>query len=124
MESITYNIRIVDTSGCIMNDKQEIWGFPKNDVFLPRAFIPNNPVMTENKILKPVYVGIKELKSFRVFDRFGHIIFSTNNMAHFWDGTTNNGKLSPTETYSWIIVAIDTQGKQIIKKGNVTLIRN
>jgi gliding motility-associated-like protein len=124
MESITYNIRIVDTSGCIMNDKQEIWGFPKNDVFLPRAFIPNNPVMTENKILKPVYVGIKELKSFRVFDRFGHLIFSTNDMAHFWDGTTNNGKLSPTETYSWIIVAIDTQGKQIIKKGNVTLIRN
>lgn len=123
-ESIAYNIRIVDSSGCIINDKQEVWGFPKSDVFLPRAFIPNNPVMTENKILKPVYVGIKELKSFRVFDRFGHMVFSTNDMAQFWDGTTNNGKLSPTETYSWIIVAIDTKGKQIIKKGNVTLIRN
>lgn len=123
-ESLVYNIRIVDTSGCIINDRQEVWGFPNSDVFLPRAFIPNNPVMTENKILKPVYVGIKELKSFRVFDRFGHMVFSTNDMAMFWDGTTNNGKLSPTETYSWIIVAIDTQGKQVIKKGNVTLIRN
>lgn len=122
--SITYNIRIVDTSGCIINDKQEVWGFAQSDVFLPRAFIPNNPVMTENKILRPVYVGIKELKSFRVFDRFGHQVFGTNDMSKYWDGTTNNGKLSPTETYTWIIVAIDTQGKQIIRKGNVTLIRN
>ena len=53
----------------------------------------------------------------------GHEVFTTNSMSKYWDGTSN-GKEVPTETYSWIILAIDEQGKQLMRKGNVTLIRN
>ena len=118
-----YLITIIDSAGCTITDRVEIWGFIGNDIFLPRAFIPNNASVAENRILKPVYVGIKEIRYFKVFDRMGHEVFTTNNMSKYWDGTTN-GKEVPTETYSWIILAIDEQGKQLIRKGNVTLIRN
>ncbi len=117
-----YVIKIIDSAGCTITDRLEIWGFIGNNIFLPRAFIPNNASVAENRILKPVYVGIKEIRYFKVFDRMGHEVFTTNSMSQYWDGTTN-GKELPTETYSWIILAIDEQGKQLIRKGNVTLIR-
>ena len=117
-----YIIKIIDSAGCTITDRLEIWGFIGNNIFLPRAFIPNNASVAENRILKPVYVGIKEIRYFKVFDRMGHEVFTTNSMSQYWDGTTN-GKEVPTETYSWIILAIDEQGKQLIRKGNVTLIR-
>jgi len=117
-----YVIKIIDSAGCTITDRLEIWGFIGNNIFLPRAFIPNNASVAENRILKPVYVGIKEIRYFKVFDRMGHEVFTTNSMSQYWDGTTN-GKEVPTETYSWIILAIDEQGKQLIRKGNVTLIR-
>ena len=117
-----YVIKIIDSAGCTITDRLEIWGFIGNNIFLPRAFIPNNASVAENRILKPVYVGIKEIRYFKVFDRMGHEVFTTNSMSQYWDGTSN-GKEVPTETYSWIILAIDEQGKQLIRKGNVTLIR-
>jgi gliding motility-associated-like protein len=118
-----YLIKIIDSAGCTITDRVEIWGFMGNDIFLPRAFIPNNASVAENRILKPVYVGIKEIRYFKVFDRMGHEVFTTNSMSQYWDGTSK-GKEVPTETYSWIILAIDEQGKQLMRKGNVTLIRN
>ena len=116
-----YKITIIDSAGCTINDRQEIWGFPGTDIFLPRAFIPasNN---RDNAIFKPIYVGVTVIKYFKIYDRFGHEVFSTSDMSKYWDGTSN-GVNQPMETYTWIIQGFDYNNKPVIRQGNVTLIR-
>lgn len=116
-----YKITIIDSAGCTINDRQEIWGFPGTDIFLPRAFIPasNN---RENAIFKPIYVGVTAIKYFKIYDRFGHEVFTTSDMSKYWDGTLN-GVNQPMETYTWIIQGLDNNNKPVIRQGNVTLVR-
>jgi gliding motility-associated-like protein len=116
-----YKITIIDSAGCTINDTQEVWGFPGTDIFLPRAFVPasNN---RENSIFKPIYVGVTAIKYFKIYDRFGHEVFTTSDMSKYWDGTTN-GVNQPMETYTWIIQGFDYNNKPVIRQGNVTLIR-
>jgi hypothetical protein len=117
----TYKITIIDSAGCTITDRQEIWGFPGTDIFLPRAFIPasNN---RDNAIFKPIYVGVTAIKYFKIYDRFGHEVFTTSDMSKYWDGTSN-GVNQPMETYTWIIQGFDYNNKPVIRQGNVTLIR-
>ena len=116
-----YKISIIDSAGCTITDTQEIWGFPGTDVFLPRAFNPGSNIK-ENTIFKPIYVGVTGIKSFKIYDRFGHEVFSCTDMSKYWDGTTN-GVNQPMETYTWIIQGIDYNNKPVIRQGNVTLVR-
>ena len=44
-------------------------------------------------------------------------------MGKSWDGTYN-GKQLPTDTYCWIIAAVNDKATTISQKGNVTLIRD
>ncbi len=116
-----YKITIIDSAGCTITDRQEVWGFPGTDIFLPRAFIPasNN---RDNAIFKPIYVGVTVIKYFKIYDRFGHEVFSTSDMNKYWDGTSN-GVNQPMETYTWIIQGFDYNNKPVIRQGNVTLVR-
>ena len=117
----TYKITIIDSAGCTINDRQEIWGFPGTDIFLPRAFIPASS-NRDNAIFKPIYVGVTAIKYFKIYDRFGHEVFTTSDMSKHWDGTSN-GVNQPMETYTWIIQGFDYNNKPVIRQGNVTLIR-
>ncbi len=118
---ISYTISITDSLGCKVKDKQEIWLFADADIFVPTAFTPNGD--GANDILKPLYVNIAKVNYFRIFDRWGKVVFETSDMGKAWDGTLNGSNL-PMETYSWMISAITQQGKESVKKGNTTLIRN
>jgi gliding motility-associated-like protein len=118
---IIYNISIKDSSGCVNNDKQEVWIFEKPDVFVPTAFTPTNSP-TKNDLFKPFYINIQSLKSFRIFSRWGVKVFETNDMTKAWDGTINNAP-APLESYSWVVECYDINGNLIVKKGMVTLIK-
>ena len=118
---INYTINITDSLGCKVKDKQEIWLFADADIFVPTAFTPNGD--GANDILKPLYVNIAKINYFRIFDRWGKVVFETSDMGKGWDATLNGNNL-PMETYSWMISAITQQGKELIRKGNATLIRN
>jgi len=117
---INYIITIKDSSGCINNDKQEVWIFEKPDVYAPTAFTPNNDGVNDH--FTPFYINIKNLESFRIYNRWGGKIFETNDMSKFWDGTVNGVK-APLETYAWVVECFDVNGEKIVRKGMVTLIR-
>jgi gliding motility-associated-like protein len=118
---ILYSIAITDSFGCTVKDKQEVWLFATANIFLPTAFTPNGD--GANDLFKPTYINITKLEFFRVFDRWGKIIFETSDMGKSWDGTYN-GKQLPTDTYCWIIAAVNDKATTISQKGNVTLIRD
>jgi gliding motility-associated-like protein len=121
IDSITYLVKVSTREGCYAYDSLTVFMFKtKPDIFIPSAFTPNGDGM--NDILKPVPVGIKQFNFFRVYNRWGNLLYSTSTIGAGWDGTFG-GKLQQSETYVYVAQGIDYTGKLITKKGTVVLIR-
>jgi len=67
-------------------------------------------------------VGIKSIEYFRVYNRWGELVFSTTINGQGWDGKIG-GTPQATNTFVWIVKGIDYLEKPFVKKGAVTLIR-
>lgn len=116
---ISYVLKAYNAAGCFDTDTINIKVFQTlPDIFVPNAFIPGSI----NNELKPKAVGISSLDYFRVYSRWGQIMFQTNELNRGWDGRTN-GVLQNGGTYVWIISGTDYTGKKVIKKGTAVLIR-
>ncbi|MEO5945983.1 MAG: gliding motility-associated C-terminal domain-containing protein, partial [Chitinophagaceae bacterium] len=90
------------------------------EIYLPTAFTPNGD--GRNDRFLPVPVGIKSLNYFRVFNRWGQLVFQTKTLHDGWDGKLNGGQQA-LGVYVWMIEAVTNQDKVITKKGTVTLLR-
>lgn len=90
------------------------------NISVPTAFSPNGD--HHNDYLDIFLIGIKELRFFRVFNRWGQLLFETNDVRQLWDGTYK-GKRQPAETYVWIAEGIDVDGKTVIRRGQTILLR-
>jgi gliding motility-associated-like protein len=115
-----YLIAIGVPSGCTTVDTLLVRVHESNRVYVPNVFSPNGDGQNDKLYLIPV--GISELKSFRIFNRWGKKMFETASITQGWDGTFN-GQLQPIETYVWTVLAIDKNGKTIYQEGTVTLLR-
>ena len=89
-------------------------------VFVPTAFTPNND--GKNDILKPIPAGIARIEYFMVYNRWGQQVFQSSAASQGWDGRIN-GKLQGTNTYVWLVKAVDYTGATYFQKGTVTLIQ-
>jgi gliding motility-associated-like protein len=107
-------------SGCITTDTLLVRFFKNDDVFVPSAFTPDGD--GHNDYLKVIMVQASQLRSLRVFNRWGNLVFETNDPSKGWDGNWK-GEKQRGETYLWYCEAIGHDGKIIKKSGNVTLIR-
>jgi gliding motility-associated-like protein len=89
--------------------------------FTPSAFTPNGDGM--NDIFK-VELRFVTSGSMMIYDRWGSIIFETNNLKQGWDGTEASGsRLAPVGTYAYKIQTLDDKGTPTSYTGSVTLIR-
>jgi gliding motility-associated-like protein len=66
--------------------------------------------------------NIASLGYFKVYNRWGQMVFQTNVMGKGWDGTIN-GVQQPTETYTWLLECTDNDGNIIKLSGRSVLIR-
>ena len=120
-DGITYLVRATNPQGCYGEDAITVRVFKTGpDIFVPTAFTPNGD--GRNDVLRPIPVGIKQLNFFRIYNRWGQLVFSTSEMGKGWDGTVS-GQPQSTANFVFIVEGIDYTGKTILKKGNVTLIR-
>ena len=120
-ESITYIVRATNAIGCYGEDTITVKLFEKGpDIYVPSGFTPNGD--GHNDILRPICVGIKQLNYFRIYNRWGQLVFSTSQMEQGWDGNIS-GQAQPTGNFVYIVQGIDYTGKIVFKKGNVMLLR-
>ncbi|MEZ5045946.1 MAG: gliding motility-associated C-terminal domain-containing protein [Chitinophagaceae bacterium] len=118
-EDMTYWVKLSSAQGgCEDRDTMQIH-VKCTDIYLPNAFNPRSDV--DNNHFGPRNISI-ELKYFRIFNRWGEMVFSTNDVGQRWDGTYQ-GKAQPMDTYIWTIEGKCPNGEWIQKKGNVTLVR-
>jgi gliding motility-associated-like protein len=122
IETISYTVKATDNNyGCTQSSTVKVKVFKTGpDIFVPSAFTPNNDRL--NDILKPIAAGISKMEYFKVFNRYGQLIYSTTATGKGWDGTLN-GVVQPLGVYIWAVNAITYTGNRITKKGTVSLIR-
>ncbi len=116
----TYYLTVTNEAGCVDIDTVVVHT-ACTDLFMPNAFRPesNNPSSGRFGLLNK---GIVKLNYFRVFDRWGQIVFSTTDATQEWDGRAN-GELVNMGVYVWEADGFCTNGTKIRKSGNVTVIR-
>jgi gliding motility-associated-like protein len=117
---IDYKIVITDEHTCITTDSVLMQVLRKPGYYLPTAFTPNGDGL--NDVAKPYLVGMKSLKSFSIFNRWGNLVFFTTTYGQGWDGKYK-GVAQDAGVYVWILEYIDNTDKKIIEKGSITLIR-
>jgi len=115
-----FNLIIKDTLGCTGTSTVLVKVYKGSTYYVPNAFTPNGDGL--NDVFKAIAPGIKQTDYFKIFDRWGKLVFETNNMSKGWDGKYG-GLAQPTAVYVWIIKGLDITGKIIELKGIVTLIR-
>lgn len=121
-EYVTYVVTVADQAGCIDTASITIRIYKTGpEIFVPTGFTPNGD--GRNDVFRPIYVGMQTIDYFRIYNRWGKLIYSHNvNDGQGWDGTVSGLKQS-TGTFIWMVRATDITGKVHVKKGTVTLIR-
>jgi gliding motility-associated-like protein len=117
-DPIVYRV-IVDLEGCIDTAYKEVSMYPPSRLGVPTAFSPNGD--DYNPELKVYGSGFREL-IFKVYDRYGKLVFETTDQNIGWDGTVN-GQRQEMEVYTWYVRVIYQDGGVEEKTGNVTLLR-
>ena len=117
----TYTLTTTSSDGCKSEDEMIIAVACPNDLlFLPNIFTPNGD--NKNEKFRVRTIGIKELNYFKIFNRWGQLVWETSDIKEGWDGTFNGIKMPPG-VYVYHLEAICSEGQNITKQGNITLIR-
>jgi gliding motility-associated-like protein len=118
----TYKVLISNVAGCVDSASVTVSIFSTDpEIYVPNAFTPNGD--GHNDFFKLVAPGIETLNIFRVYNRWGQVVFdSPLSHSQGWDGNYN-GKPLASGTFVWIVQGIDYTGKSLVRKGTVTLIR-
>jgi gliding motility-associated-like protein len=122
-ETTTFTVTITSNAGCTKSAsvtvyvKEVVCGEP--DVFIPNAFTPNAD--NANDFLYVRGNNIDQLL-FRIYDRWGELVFESIDQTIGWDGTFKGKDCDPAVFDYYVeITCIDQE--TFFKKGNITLIR-
>ena len=119
-EDISYVVTAGSAAGCPTTDTVFIKAYRGPEFYVPNAFTPNGD--GKNEVFRFVAAGMTVIHYFKVFNRYGQLVYNSTNPSAGWDGSFN-GKPQTTGTYIWMIGGQDYLGNHIGRKGTVTLIR-
>lgn len=120
--SVTYVLTVTDTNGCVAERTVVLVVLALCEepyLFVPTGFTPNND--GKNDFFKVIGNNLEEVY-LAVYNRWGELIFETNDPNAGWDGTFE-GKILPPDAYGFYARVKCVGGLEYFKKGNVTLIR-
>lgn len=121
LNTTQYYFYAISEYNCVNRDSVTIFVEPYTVLLLPTAFSPNGD--GENDLFRIAkYLNIQTLFEFAVFNRWGEKVFTTNDFNAGWDGTYK-GRNCNMEVYTWYVKARSYDGEDILRKGNVTLVR-
>jgi gliding motility-associated-like protein len=120
-DSMSYRVKVSTPEGCTGYDSLNIYVFETlPEIFVPNAFTPNHDGI--NDVFRAKLAGMKRLYYFRVFNRWGELLYSTSDLGKGWDGTFN-GRDQASGTYVWAAKATDYKDNTVMQKGTFVLIR-
>jgi gliding motility-associated-like protein len=127
-----YTVTATTAAGCSGEGSFKLRAYKGPDIYVPTAFTPNGDGLNDR--VRPFSVGIEKLNYFRIFDRWGQlmyeykgekrgpVVYSMLQSTIGWDGSFHGEPLN-TGTFVWLAEGVTKQGKIIFRKGSITLIR-
>ena len=117
VETTTYTVTLTDANGCKNTDAVTV--IVAGSLYIPNTFTPDGDDI--NDLFGALGKEIKEIELL-VFDRWGLLIWSTDQLSGRWDGTYN-GERAPIDTYVWKVRAKEHSGREHEAVGHVNLLR-
>ncbi len=119
--TVTAQLTVYDNLGCASVARQKIIVPNSCYIAVPNAFTPNNDGL--NDYLYPLNAYKADQLLFRVYNRFGQLLFSSRDWTQKWDGKFKGQGADPG-TYVWMLEYIQRDtGKKVEQKGSTVLIR-
>ena len=113
---------VITEFGCRDSISSTLYIEPFN-LFAPNTFIPD--LNNLNEIFLPVVDLSVEQWKMEIFNRWGELIFVTDDINVGWDGLNKDGIISPDGTYVWKVtyVSCEPVNPEEIVTGTINLIR-
>jgi gliding motility-associated-like protein len=120
IDSIVYTVHVSE-GGCAAEDQVTVRVYKNNaDILVPSAFTPNGD--GRNDIIRPALFGVAKFSYFSVYNRWGQLLFTTNEVGKGWNGFFS-GVAQASGTYVYQAQGYDVLGNRIYRKGTFVLIR-
>ncbi len=120
-QNITYVVTGATVFGCADLDTITVYSDDSLILTIPNAFQPGGNG-NSSPTLDIIKRGEATLEYYRIFNRWGEMIFETADIEEGWDGTYQ-GEPQPIGTYVYDILAHDVAGRPIHIYGTTTLIK-
>jgi gliding motility-associated-like protein len=119
---MTYTVRGKNELGCFGEDSVTVFFFKEGDqkLFMPTAFTPNGD--GKNEIFRPTFVGPYAKYDFKIYNRWGQLVYESKVPGAGWDGTLN-GVPQKADVYVFYIAAEGGCNGKFVQKGTFALIR-
>ena len=125
-ENITYKVKASNAGNCSSTDEIKVSMLcGKASIFVPNTFSPNGDGM--NDVFYPRGNGLGQVKSLRIFNRWGQVVFqktnfTANDASMGWDGRMNGTDL-PSDVYVYFLEVYCINNEVVTFKDNVSLLR-
>ena len=125
-EDAYYTVIVTDNNDCEAEDDIIVRVNKPRLVFVANAFTPNLDGNNDFLFVQGGN-GTLQVKEFKVFDRWGELVFEQTNVPmnseqDGWDGTFNGNAMNPG-TFAWFAIVEFRDGRQITYKGSTLLLR-
>ncbi len=117
-KSGVYYIKTASNGGCVNISPAKV------EVFVPEIAIPNTFTPNGDKVNDELTVLVNEeirIKEFRIFNRWGDVVYSTPDINKYWTGFRESAQM-PSGVYYWLFEGV-RNSKQYIRSGYITLLR-
>jgi gliding motility-associated-like protein len=121
----TFEVEVVDSLGCRGVDDINILVEKPRKVYVPTGFTPNGDAT--NDVLFVQGQSSAKILNFKVFDRWGEMVYEANDFALndplvSWDGTFRGQPMNPA-VFVWVLEVEYLDGEREVLHGQTTLIR-
>jgi gliding motility-associated-like protein len=118
-------LTVTNLDGCSDDTTQDVCILSEFVFYAPNTFTPNGNGL--NDVFFPIVNGYQEGSyHLMIFDRWGNLIFESNDVLTGWNGKVQDGKsdkVCQIDTYVWVVDVNEWNGVEHRFRGHVNLIR-
>ncbi len=120
LKTTTYTLTATDSLGCFdLSASLTVEVLDEVRIAIPEAFTPNGDGV--NDVVKLRLKGSYQRLDFRIYNRWGELIFMTDNEHNGWDGSFKSRLQSP-DSYAWSLELETLSGRIIHQSGSISLL--
>ncbi len=125
-ESGLYILELQDTDSCRASDELYIEVQEGPSLYMPNVFSPNGDGRND-KLSPRIGSIVQQVDLFQIFDRKGHLVYEKHNFRDLgiqsgWDGRIRGNEM-PSQVFTYLIRYTLISGKEIVRTGDITLVR-